>query len=70
MQNHNWTLYKISVSKIEINFIKIFTQIISCCNSFWCYFFARQSIAMATHFVNRKIYLKFGLHDYSTNCMS
>ena len=42
MQNLNWTAYKISVSKISLYFIKIFSHVAISCNSSWRCFGAVQ----------------------------
>ena len=70
MQNLHRVQYKITVSKIELYFIKIFSRTIISCNSFW-WNFSRCKVLPWQHVLrSRKIDLKFGMHDYSTNCVS
>ena len=38
IQSLIWTLYKIKETKIELYFVKVFTQIIILFNPFWHYF--------------------------------
>ena len=59
MQNRIRTLDKITECKIELYFIKIFTQMIISCNSFWRYFWSGKVLPWKLALERQKMYLEF-----------